>query len=57
MSLLGPHNPGVELGWILTIGVVIYAGAGFLGYMALNWVLKIRRRRTQSKYKEVKHGT
>lgn len=49
MNVLGPHNPGVELGWILTIGVVIYATLGFVGYIAVNWVLKTRKRRTDHK--------
>ncbi len=49
MNILGPHNPGVELGWILTVGVVIYATLGFLGYIAVNWALKTRKRRTGQK--------
>ncbi|MHB1567100.1 MAG: hypothetical protein ACYCXG_10365 [Acidiferrobacter sp.] len=54
MNLLGPHigsqHPGVTLGWILTIGVAIYAALGFLGYIAINAVLRSRKRRaTQHK--------
>lgn len=49
MDLLGPHigshHPGVTLGWILTVSVVIYAALGFLGYMAINAVLRSRKRR------------